>query len=87
VWLCEWRETHIVAVKKLRPEWLELEPEVAWDDFETEVKFLRTIRHPNITLFYGAGQLVDGTPFLVVEYLTRGSVRKKIRATNLEYSI
>jgi len=62
VWKCEWRET-IVAVKKLQSHWIEANPTVL-EEFEQEVKFLRTIRHPHIVLFFGAGYTEEG-PFLV----------------------
>jgi serine/threonine protein kinase len=32
--------------------------------------------HPSQVLFYGAGRFEDGTPFLVIELLDRGSLRK-----------
>jgi len=43
---------------------LELEDSTT-EEFENEIKLLRSIRHPRIVLFYGAGKLDDGTPFLV----------------------
>ena len=46
------------------------------DDFEREVKFMQTIRHPNIVMFIGAGRLqADGSPFIIAEFMHRGSVR------------
>ena len=37
---------------------------------------MQTIRHPNIVLFLGAGKMEeDDTPFLVTEYMSRGSYR------------
>jgi len=53
VWKCEWRE-HTVAVKKLLNHWIETESNIK---FQEEIRFLQTIRHPNIVLFYGAGEL------------------------------
>jgi len=43
-------------------------------EFEEEVKFMKTIRHPNIVLFFGAGQDEDFTSFLVTEYMEEGSL-------------
>ena len=46
------------------------------DDFEREIKFMQTIRHPNIVMFLGAGRLDDNeSPFIVAEFMHRGSVR------------
>ncbi|XP_062519182.1 probable serine/threonine-protein kinase drkC [Corticium candelabrum] len=46
------------------------------DDFETEIMFMRTVRHKNIVLFIGAGKSQPGdVPFLVMEYMERGSLR------------
>jgi len=53
VWKCEWRE-HTVAVKKLLNHWINSESN---NKFHEEIEFLQTIRHPNIVLFYGAGEL------------------------------
>eukprot|EP00039_Didymoeca_costata_P016052 m.281022 g.281022 ORF g.281022 m.281022 type:complete len:151 (-) comp16326_c0_seq3:4-456(-) len=33
------------------------------------------LRHPNIVLFFGAGQDDEGGPFIVSEFLTRGTLR------------
>ena len=46
------------------------------EDFETEIMFMRTVRHKNIVLFIGAGKSQPGdAPFLVMEYMERGSLR------------
>lgn len=36
---------------------------------------MRSVRHMNIVYFYGAGRDEHGTPFLVTEYCSRGSLR------------
>ena len=61
-----------VAVKLLKPK----------DDpndtlkFAGEIKFMQTIRHPNIVLFLGAGRTSpEEQPFLVLEFTRRGSLR------------
>jgi len=53
VWKCEWRE-HVVAVKKLLNPWIAADSN---NRFQEEIKFLQTVRHTNIVLFYGAGEL------------------------------
>ena len=46
------------------------------EDFEMEIMFMRTVRHKNIVLFIGAGKSQPGDdPFLVMEYMERGSLR------------
>ena len=50
-------------------------PSSPYDTFIQEAETLRSLRHPNIVTFFGAGR--DPTtkrPFLVMEYLTRGSL-------------
>jgi hypothetical protein len=44
-------------------------------EFEREIKFMQTVRHPNIVLFLGAGRTSDGSPFLISEFVSRGSLR------------
>ena len=53
-----------VAVKVMRGELLH------WDGgasagFECEASFMRTVRHPNIVLFFGAGSFEDGVWMLL----------------------
>ena len=46
------------------------------EDFEIEITFMRTVRHKNIVLFIGAGKSQPrGVPFLVMEYMERGSLK------------
>ena len=72
VYQADYREM-TVAVKKLQGihqhlQRIELE-------FEREIEVMRTIRHPNIVLFLGGGRYHDDScPFLVVEYMPRGSL-------------
>ena len=49
----------LVAVKLLRGQTRDVDEAVA-DEFQREVDFLRTIRHPNIVLFHGTGSLASG---------------------------
>eukprot|EP00049_Salpingoeca_infusionum_P001027 m.44337 g.44337 ORF g.44337 m.44337 type:complete len:1235 (+) comp10829_c0_seq4:119-3823(+) len=70
VYLAYWRtQDKLVAVKELRQAILELDAN-SRDDFVHEVKFIRSLRHRNIVWFYGANTV--GTPFLVMEYVSRG---------------
>ena len=46
-----------------------------YDVFLEEAETLRSLRHMNVVIFLGAGQdNADGCPFLVMEYLRRGSL-------------
>ena len=46
-----------------------------YDSFIREAEVLRTLRHLNIVMFLGAGKdKISGRPFLVMEYLRRGSL-------------
>jgi serine/threonine protein kinase len=61
-----------VAVKVLR-EW---EDSRSNQEFEREILFMQTVRHPNIVLFLGSGSSAGNKePFLVLEYMSRGSLR------------
>ena len=62
-----------VAVKMLKAN---DDPEVSLN-FAKEIKFMQTMRHPNIVLFLGAGRTAPPEqPFLVLEFTRRGSLRK-----------
>ena len=74
VYEAEYREI-VVAVKKLQGEHLQINR--IFLEFEREIEVMKTIRHPNIVLFLGAGRHHhDDCPFLVVEYMPRGSLTK-----------
>ena len=73
-----YRESMLVAVKKLSTIHLGLD-EIE-RDFLREIEFLKTVRHPNIVLFLGAGKMpIDGCPFLLLEFVARGSLGKILR--------
>ena len=82
VYRAEYREM-TVAVKRLqelqRIERNELE-------FEREIEVMRSIRHRNIVMFIGRGTFRDdGSQFLVIEYMPRGSLHSMLR--NFDYII
>jgi len=64
VWKCQLGET-TVAVKKLLSHWLEADSSTA-EEFRCEAEILKKLRHPNIVLFFGAGNLVDSIKTIVV---------------------
>jgi len=54
-------------------------------EFQSEVAFLRMLRHRNIVFFFGAGQAEsDGVPFLVTEYMQRGALSGILYDTSIE---
>ena len=62
-----------VAVKMLRTD---DDPNDSLN-FAEEIKFMQTMRHPNIVLFLGAGKTTpEEQPFLVLEFTRLGSLRK-----------
>lgn len=63
----------VVAVKMLRRAVLESDS-LASQEFDREVRFLRSVRHPNLVLFFGSGVTSNQVPFLVTEYLEYGSL-------------
>ena len=79
--LAQYRDT-LVAVKML----------ITDDDpndslkFAEEIKFMQTMRHPNSVLFLGAGRTPEEQPFLVLEFIRRGSLRKVLDDERIELS-
>ena len=54
-------------------------------EFAREIKFMQTMRHPNIVLFIGAGKTSpQAQPFLVIEFVHRGSLRHVLDDVNIE---
>lgn len=41
-----------------------------------EARLQRSLRHRNVVLFYGAGIFEDDSPFLVTEFMAKGSLRE-----------
>lgn len=80
VWRGRWG-TVDVAVKVLRRNIIQLDDTVV-HEFQREVEFMQRTRHPRIVRFYGAGQRVDGTPFLVEELMERGSLQTMLRSND-----
>ncbi|EGD80352.1 TKL/DICTY4/DRK protein kinase [Salpingoeca rosetta] len=67
-----------VAIKMLKETLTSCRDPLAREDFQREVKVMRELRDANIVFFYGAGYEPDGTPFLVTEYMARGSLQQII---------
>lgn len=77
VWSAEW-DSLIVAVKQLKHNLMLLD-EASAEEFQHEVEFLRTTRHPHVVRFFGAGTTPEGVPFLVLELVALGSLQKILR--------
>ena len=78
VYEAKYREV-TVAVKLLR-EWEDARSSY---QFQREILFMQTIRHPNIVLFVGAGPSEDTRePFLVLEYMSRGTLKDLLYNTD-----
>eukprot|EP00043_Microstomoeca_roanoka_P008610 m.82757 g.82757 ORF g.82757 m.82757 type:complete len:1276 (-) comp14317_c0_seq1:1885-5712(-) len=73
-----------VAVKRLKEAILQLD-ETCKEDFEREVKFVRQLRHPNIVRFHGA--YLGAQPFLVMEYVARGSLQRILADPKMAISV
>ena len=68
----------MVAVKVLRRG---VEDERAWRHFRREARTIaRLSAHPNVVTVYTAGRSEAGHPYLVTEYLDRGSLSDVIAA-------
>ena len=70
VWLADWEDRR-VAVKRLS-RIMSMADEETMHEFLAETKFMRSIRHPNIVFFYGAG-ILDNLPFLVTGLQSKSS--------------
>eukprot|EP00040_Diaphanoeca_grandis_P005757 m.34358 g.34358 ORF g.34358 m.34358 type:complete len:973 (-) comp16966_c0_seq1:140-3058(-) len=67
-----------VAVKVLRTPIDDVDPLIT-DDFNREVTFMQSIRHPNIITFYGAGINTNHRAYLVTELMEGGSLWKLLQ--------
>ena len=80
VWKAQYRDMD-VAVKMLIGD---DDPQSSLE-FAQEIKFMQTMRHPNIVLFIGAGTTsAQAQPFLVVEFAHRGSLRHLLDDVSIE---
>ena len=74
----------VVAVKQLKMIMLSGPSQ---REFEREVQVMKAVRHPNVVLFLGAGKEdEDGRPFLVMEFMRRGSLTSTLRNTGIYLS-
>lgn len=73
VWRAEWHDME-VAVKRLKKS-IRLLDESSFQAFMDEAKLQRSLRHRNVVLFYGVGVFEDDSPFLITEFMAKGSLR------------
>ena len=76
VWTAQYRD-QTVAVKVLKIEAQDCTNEQL-QEFKDESELLRSIFHANIVRFIGTGMTADNKPFIVLEYMERGSVRNEL---------
>eukprot|EP00039_Didymoeca_costata_P002274 m.58889 g.58889 ORF g.58889 m.58889 type:complete len:839 (-) comp11205_c0_seq2:139-2655(-) len=82
VWKAQWDDM-TVAVKRVKQIMLMLDDDIR-NAFDKEVEFLLKCRHRNIVRFFGAN--VDcKIPFLVTEFMEKGSLSKFIRTNSLTW--
>lgn len=60
-----------VAIKIL----LRVSDSLADEDVNRNISILRSVRHPHVITFYGAGLNSEQRPYLVTELMTRGSLK------------
>ncbi|EGD79879.1 TKL protein kinase [Salpingoeca rosetta] len=77
VFKAEW-DTVTVAVKVLQQAVMAFDESTVLE-FEKEVEFLQRTRHPHVVRFFGAGTDPNGSPFLVLEFVARGSLKDLLR--------
>lgn len=84
VWMGDWCGL-TVAVKVLLESRFQMSEESALE-LEREASALKTLRHRNIVLFFGAGTMDRGLgrrPFLVTEFMAAGSLAGLLRSSAL----
>jgi serine/threonine protein kinase len=74
VFKARWRDVD-VAVKRIKANATELNADAA-AEFQREIAFMRTLRHANLVLFFGCGCGSDGLPFIVCEFVPRGTLKR-----------
>ena len=76
-----------VAVKMLRKATRDFDLALQEDGLRKEIGLLKTLRHPNIMFFFGAGIWSDELPFFVTELCGRGSLRKLLDDVSVPLSV
>lgn len=74
-----------VAVKQLQVAMAEND-EIRMD-FVREIEFMRTVRHPNIVMFLGAGKFRDQSAFLVLEFMSNGALHSVLLNTDIHLTM
>lgn len=72
------RLKRFVAVKLLAPD-LARDVE-ARQRFQREAQAVAAINHPNVINIFGVGELADGTPYIVMEYISGRSIADRLKA-------
>ncbi|KCZ93408.1 protein kinase [Hyphomonas johnsonii MHS-2] len=62
---------HTAAIKVVRPGVLS---DTLVERFQRERQILATLNHPNIARLYDGGQMIDGSPYMVMEYVEGRSI-------------
>ena len=63
------------ALSSPRFQSIRLLDESSFQAFMDEAKLQRSLRHRNVVLFYGVGVFEDDSPFLITEFMAKGSLR------------
>jgi serine/threonine-protein kinase len=63
---------HVVAIKVIKPGLLS---EVLGDRFRRERQTLAQLSHPNIAQLFDGGEMADGSPYIVMEYVDGRSLQ------------
>ena len=85
VWTAQYRD-QIVAVKVLKITEQDCTNEQL-QEFKDESELLRSIFHAHIVRFIGTGKTAENKPFIVLEYMERGSVRKELDDHPIEHQV
>lgn len=86
VWDAVW-DTIPVAVKMLQKSVINFDEHGVCEEFQREIEIMQRTRHPNIVRFFGAGTWTDGTPFFVLELMSRGSLKTLLRGKAVTESL
>eukprot|EP00055_Hartaetosiga_balthica_P017254 m.114496 g.114496 ORF g.114496 m.114496 type:complete len:356 (+) comp9279_c2_seq19:3028-4095(+) len=78
VWKAHWDGVN-VAVKFMKFAEIKMGELLSINEFDKELDFLRRTRHPHLVRFFGTGRDPHGSPFLVLELVSFGSLNTILR--------
>uniref|UniRef100_H3GM04 Protein kinase domain-containing protein n=1 Tax=Phytophthora ramorum TaxID=164328 RepID=H3GM04_PHYRM len=79
VWLVRYRESQLLASKRMRPE---LRSKQRTSAFVEEIKLVASFEHPNLVKFIGAAWTIESDLQALLEYMDGGDLRDYLASAN-----